>query len=284
MKYVYLLLYLMTLLWCISCTNREERVLDQWLDKKVLIPDDLVYTRYGTDTLEYSNVMADYTVLMYVDTIGCTSCQLQLERWKDWITYLNQHSPYSISFLFDFFPKNEEELQDLLHYYQFDTPVCIDREDRLNSLNEFPNGWKYHTFLLDKDSRVLLVGNPVNNENIADLYRQILTPANQVDDSPFSEVTIKDESIDLGSVPMDSIHAEFILKNVGKQKLFIQHVSASCGCTSLEYNQEPVNSGDSVLVKVCVDKKQRGMFKETITIYCNTPDSPIVLNLSGLAV
>ena len=53
-------------------------------------------------------------------------------------------------------------------------PVCIDETDRLNQLNKFPAGGKFHTFLLDRDNKVVLVGSPVNNENIAELYRDIL--------------------------------------------------------------------------------------------------------------
>ena len=105
-----------------------------------------------------------------MDTVGCTSCQLQLERWLDWVDCLKNKSSYSVSYLFDFYPKNTEELVDLLRFYDFSVPVCIDETDRLNQLNKFPAGGKFHTFLLDRDNKVVLVGSPVNNENIAELY------------------------------------------------------------------------------------------------------------------
>ena len=109
-----------------------------------------------TDTVEYSQAYTDYKILVYVDTVGCTSCQLQLERWLDWVDCLKNKSSYSVSYLFDFYPKNTEELVDLLRFYDFSVPVCIDETDRLNQLNKFPAGGKFHTFLLDRDNKVPL--------------------------------------------------------------------------------------------------------------------------------
>lgn len=279
--FVYMcLLYVVILLG--ACTNRETKIIDEWLNKVVLIPDDLVYTRYGTDTVEYSTQLSDYTILTYVDTVGCTSCQLQLERWLDWVTLLKEESPYNISFLFNFLPKDEEELCDLLRFYQFDIPVCIDRTDRLNSMNKFPPGGKYHTLLLDNEKRVVLLGNPVNNEQIADLYRQILIP-NKKDahQEVTTTISVPIRKIDLGKVSKDDIQATFSIKNIGSNKLLIQHLNVSCGCTSVDYPRQPILSGDSAVINVKVKKDQVGFFQETIVVYGNMLETPVVLKLSG---
>lgn len=46
---------------------------------------------------------------------------------------------------------------------KFDIPVYIDSEDRFNRLNRFPSDPIFHTFLLDKDNKVAVIGNPVHN-------------------------------------------------------------------------------------------------------------------------
>ena len=268
-----------------ACSNKEETIVDQWLDKTVIIPEDLIYTRYGMDTIEYSTALSDYTILMYVDTVGCTSCQLQLERWHDWIRYLKRDSPYNISFLFDFYPKDEEELLDLLQFYQFDVPVCIDRKDRLNSMNKFPMGNKYHTFLLDKENRIVLIGNPVNNEGIADLYRKILVPSDSIlHEKKQALILVPHKKINLYQIPKDSIKAQFVIKNIGSEKLVLQHLSTSCGCTSVKYPKQPISSGDSAIIRVQIEKQKRGFFQETIRVYANIPESPITLNITGSAL
>ena len=268
-----------------SCSSKTETVVDQWLKKTVVIPNDLVYTRYGTDTLDFSTDLSDYTILMYVDTVGCTSCQLQLERWQDWIKYLKNSSPYNISFLFDFHPKDEEELLDLLQYYQFDVPVCIDREDCLNQTNKFPKESKYHTMLLDKEHRVVLIGNPVNNEQIADLYRKVLLPS---DSNHYKKtqtpIFIPYKEINLRRVQKDNIKAQFVIKNGGAELLVIQHLETSCGCTSVNYPKRPISSGDSAIINVHVKKQNVGFFHEVIRVYGNMQGSPITFTLTGKAI
>ena len=165
----------------------------------------------------------------------------------------------------------------------FSVPVCIDETDRLNQLNKFPAGGKFHTFLLDRDNKVVLVGSPVNNENIAELYRDILLAPDTVS-MMRTDVEISQREVNFPKTVKDSIQYSFPLKNVGNKKLLINAVNVSCGCTSVEYTKQPINPGDSGLVKVFVKKEKEGYFNETITVYCNVSDSPLVLKLYGNAI
>lgn len=285
MKQRLIYIYLLGFSVLAACTTKEAQMVDQWLGKKIIISDSLIFTRYGTDTVEFSTQLSDYTILMYVDTFGCTSCKLQLEEWMEWMKYLKRESPYNISFLFDFFPKDEEELSDLLRFYRFDTPVCIDRADLLNRKNKFPKEQKYHTLLLDNKKHVVLIGNPVNNEQIAELYREVLTPSNKEEKTECqTSISISNQEINLGEVPKDSIQAKFKIKNTGPHELIIQHLYTSCDCTSANGPQHPISSGDSTIINVQVRKERDGFFQETITVCGNMKNSPIVLQLTGTAI
>ena len=50
----------------------------EWEGKKIIYPDDMVFTLWGQDTLDYSLPRVDYTIVSYVDSVGCMSCKLQL--------------------------------------------------------------------------------------------------------------------------------------------------------------------------------------------------------------
>lgn len=285
MKQQLIYIYLLGVAVLTACTTKETKMVDRWLDKEIIIPNSLIFTRYGTDTVEFSTQLSDYTILMYVDTFGCTSCKLQLEKWMEWMEYLKKESPYNISFLFDFFPKDEEELSDLLRFYQFNAPICIDRTDLLNRKNKFPNEQKYHTLLLDDKKHVVLMGNPVNNEQIAVLYREILTPShNNKRVEGQTSISVSKREINLGEVPKDSIQAKFKIKNTGSHELVIKHLYTSCDCTSANGPQRPVPSGDNAIINVQVKKERNGFFQETITICGNIEDGPIVLQLTGIAI
>ena len=57
----------------------------------------------------------------------------------------------------------------------FDYPVCIDEKDSINKLNHFPVEMRFQTLLLDKENKVLAIGNPVQNPKIKELYLKIIS-------------------------------------------------------------------------------------------------------------
>ena len=95
-----------------------------------------------------------------MDSAGCTSCKLQPQMWKKFISMLYSGNGEEIPVLFFMHPKNREELIALLENSYFNHPVCIDEDDAFNRLNHFPSDMSFQTFLLDKDNKVVVIGNP----------------------------------------------------------------------------------------------------------------------------
>lgn len=62
----------------------------------------------------------------------------------------------------------------LLENSYFNHPVCIDEDDAFNRLNHFPSDMSFQTFLLDKDNKVVVIGNPIHNLKLGELYMQII--------------------------------------------------------------------------------------------------------------
>ena len=93
MKNRILLIILTTfLILCISCresdTERVARLVQEWQGKEVVFPERLVFTRFVKDTVDYRIPESDYKVVVYVDSIGCVSCKLQLYKWKSFIAHV----------------------------------------------------------------------------------------------------------------------------------------------------------------------------------------------------
>lgn len=78
-------------------------------------------------------------------------------------------------FLFQPKKKDEKEIQFIIKQYGFRHPVFIDRENKINKLNNFPSKTEHQCFLLDKDNKVLIVGNPSLNPGIWTLYKKVIT-------------------------------------------------------------------------------------------------------------
>lgn len=172
----YYLLILLNLIALLSCGKQKSDnellpIVKEWYGKEVKFPDRPVFTLYGKDTVDYSIPQSSsYKVLVYVDSTGCVDCKLQLQKWQELIKYTNSISNGEIPFLFFFFPKDYKELCQFFKRDLFDLPVCIDFDGELNKLNHFPTFPQFHTLLLDKDNKVVVIGNPVHSTDIRSLY------------------------------------------------------------------------------------------------------------------
>lgn len=97
---------------------------------------------------------------------------------------------------------------------------------------------------------------------------------------------IGNETIDFGEViEGEKINIEFKLKNTGSGDLIISKVSASCGCTELQYSKDIIKEGDIDLLNVTFDSKGRlGKQTKKITIVSNSTPNVKILTIKGMVL
>ena len=272
-----------------SCQESKEeamlRLVGEWNGKEIKFPSHSTFTVQGKDTVEFTFSDADYKVLTYIDSVGCTSCKLQLHRWKEWVHEVDSLTGGQVPFLFYFHPKDMKELRYLTRRDGFSYPVCFDEKDELNRLNQFSSDMTFQTFLLDRDNRVVAIGNPIHNPKVKDLYLDLITgKETSKPTGTTTTVAVNQTTIDFGIFPQsEKQERSFVLTNTGNQVLVIQDVTTSCGCTKVEYSKEPVRPGASLELKVIYEAEQADHFNKAITVYCNAENSPLRLTIKGNA-
>jgi hypothetical protein len=286
MRILFLLLIVSTL--CYSCKNNRkqteiEQTVSEWTGKQIKFPVNYQCCVFGKDTVDdicTELFDKDYKILLYIDSTGCTSCRFHLEEWQ---VIMQDMSSYAekVSFLFFFYPKRKIDIQYLLKSERFSYPVFIDEMNEINRLNCFPATVEYQCFLLDKDNKVLVVGNPVLNLKIWDLYKQIIT--GEISDKPTVTVVEPEQTeIELKDLRTGKTsEAIFKLKNAGTNPLIIQTVNASCGCTVPEWKKQPVEAGKSTEIRVKITPEKSEYFNKTVTVHCNTEAGQISLKVKG---
>ena len=77
-----------------SCQSEQKEkekhitlLVNEWQGKEIKFPKNPIFTRYLTDTTDFQIPQSEYKVLVYIDSTGCTSCKLQLHKWKEFIKY-----------------------------------------------------------------------------------------------------------------------------------------------------------------------------------------------------
>ncbi len=92
-------------------------------------------------------------------------------------------------------------------------------------------------------------------------------------------------SIDFGNIEKGIPKtADFILTNDGNEPLIIASAVASCGCTNLKYDKEPILPGKTSTISATYNAVAPGPFMKSITLKTNAGDPSVVLQIKGTVV
>lgn len=292
MKYrIYFLILIVLVIIVIAVFYRDkwdlaeaETAVIEWRGKEIIFPSKVRCTYWGRDTV-CADIKTPYKVLLYTDSIGCISCKLQLYKWNSLIEMTDKLMVGQLSFLFYFHPKDEDYLQSLLKRQDFRHNVFIDSEDKLNTENNLPVDMKYQCFLLDKDNKIILVGNPTMNPDIWSLYKKIIMGEefNERNDMSITTVGIKQEELELYGLKVhETTTGTIILENTGNVPLLIKDITTSCGCTVPIWNRQPIKPGFKTEIKIEITPDTSGYLWKTVTIFCNIEKGYIRLTVKGM--
>ncbi len=291
MKHVINLIFIFFIL--ASCRDMKNgrlvRLINEWEGRTIYFPSDMCLTSYSIDSVmtNCNKSKFPYTILNYVDSTGCLSCRLQLPKWNEMIEDFDSIAPHKVAYLFVFTPKDKDLLIDLLKRESFPHFVYIDETDTLNKMNHFPKDESFQTFLLDKDDRVLAIGNPIHNPKVKELYKKVILRDETFKQIPHKNTTVKKDKsvVNLGSFPSEEeVVTEFTLTNTGDTPLVVVDVVTSCGCTTVEYSRKPVLPGKGLKLSIKYKADQPGYFNKSVKVFCNAGKSPLLLNITGNAL
>lgn len=275
-----------------SCKDRNREkiysIVQHWEDREVLFPHNNIFSIQGRDTVNYS-IGESFKILVYVDSIGCTSCRLKLQDWKNFMSEVDSLSPSpQVQFLFFITPKSKPEISYILSFNDFTHPVCIDEQDSINLINHFPSDVLFQTFLLDKNNKVVAMGNPIYNLKVRDLYMSLISGKSvspSFNERASTTISLLENNIDFGSFSWykEQEREIRVMSNTGSIPLVVDNVSTSCGCISVEYSKEPVQPSKKMVLKVKYKAEHAGHFNKTVTVYCNAENAPFKLRITGNA-
>ena len=282
-----LLLIILSIIALTSCeeSRKDEiaRLVKEWEGKEIHFPEHPVFTIQGKDTVDFSFRDNEYKVVSYVDSIGCISCKLQLDRWKDFIHEVDSLTGEAVPFILCLHHPDVKEMQRVTWKDEFKYPVFIDEMGTFDALNHFPTNMMFQTFLLDKNNKIVAIGNPILNPMVKELYLEKLTEMQGSKPKAMqTEVSLDKAELDFGTFPKNEVkEGKFQLTNTGKNLLVVYDVISSCGCTKAEYSKNPVRPGETLELTVRYEADEVGLFNKMLIIYSNAIGSPLKLRVKG---
>lgn len=276
-----------------SCKNNTssieiEEVIKEWAEKDILFPKGLNCISMNKDTTCISPSSTPYKILVYTDSIGCTSCKLQLYKWNKLIEEAKKEMQDLVNFQFYFHPKDIKEMLFVFRRDAFKYPSYIDFENKIDKLNKFPKNNRFHTFLLDNNNKVKLIGNPLDNNQIWNLYKQVIKGEKNIclaslkEIHPITTLEVEKPIIKLkGLLTGQTMTTKFNIKNTGNNPLIITNVSTTCGCTVPKWSKQPILPNRTTEIVVEITPSNKGFFRKTITVNSNIKKQKTILIIEG---
>ena len=245
-------------------------------DRVFLFPDTVVaYVDGKRMVVDYS--AADYKIVTFVDSSRCTSCSMDLQEWELLMNSYKAVSDVDINFLM---VVNSSETDDILKIAvteAFAYPLAIVNNSEFRLLY----GHLFPTILLNADNRIVATGNPIKNTDDRATFNKILYPHKQVQFP--DNIRCPHASVALGIInPNKAKKTLFTVYNTGKTTQYIDDITTSCPCFTVESIIDSIAPGKSIdIVTTLLADSTLGYFRRCATIHFQDVDTPLILTVNG---
>ena len=159
----------------VSCVDRKaKRDIDKFLAKEIVVPAGMRQMVKGRDSVVIDHTAADARLIVWIDSLVCSSCRLDRMFEYDYMIDYRDETGDGFTPVFIFSPSAGMlgDVMQTVKYSQHDYPVFIDENGAFPAANpHIPADNRLHTFLLDRNGKVVLVGTPANNPQLWELYK-----------------------------------------------------------------------------------------------------------------
>ena len=163
--------------------QKTKKQIERLLSEAIVVPPGIKQVLLGRDTLLADDGRAAARLVIYTDSLSCSTCRLSFMFEYNDILTLHEESGGEFEPIFIFSPQagQADQIRNTLLLNRFDYPILLDDKGLFSAANpHIPAENEFHTFLLDRDGNVVLTGNPIGNEPLWELYKeQIRTLINQ---------------------------------------------------------------------------------------------------------
>lgn len=157
-----------------SCKDKDKKAISEQLDalygKEIKFVHQDQYIIDRRDTIIHWDGTPDFKIVIFADSLGCQPCNLRLGELSLKVREL-RHINEKAHFVVIVQNSDYREFEHNVAHDMPGFPFIYDTEGLFLKANELPLDNRLHAFLLDKDNKIVLVGNPVGNDKLWELYK-----------------------------------------------------------------------------------------------------------------
>lgn len=170
----YILLLLAAAFTTVSCIRPDS--LEQQLKTLKSIPIEMDFARSAALT-DSASIIDKWNLILFFDSTECSTCKLRgLGRCDEFVKAANDRSTGVWFIVAPKKEKNDITRFTLKALLPKSANVVIDSQNIFAKTNShIPSNPDLHAFLLDSNNNVVLVGNPMQNKKVGDLFWEIIS-------------------------------------------------------------------------------------------------------------
>ncbi len=158
---------------CKYSDKQKEDYIKRYLGKELKL--EAKYYSYCSNSQKYDTIFITNNtlkVVSYFNTDVCMSCIDELQLWSPIIREFENDT----TIMFVFIIKTDEHrfnhhIKPYLKSWGNNLRVCLDTTSNFQEKNDVSDEHFFNTYLLDKDNNTILVGNPLFNDDLIQLYK-----------------------------------------------------------------------------------------------------------------
>lgn len=149
-----------------------EKSITEWYQKRINLPDSIFLDNNGVKikilTKDHLNNGIKVLSVLNNECLNCTISQLKF--WAEF--YSNYKNSHNFQLILVYSGFNEYFYDNLLLETDVRLPILLDESDFLIRNNSLFKNQLYRTVLLDKENKIILIGDFQRNKNLENIYKE----------------------------------------------------------------------------------------------------------------
>ena len=273
--------------------ERNGNGLEEFIGSMIVFPEDI-----GKDTDEA-------VLVVYYDSASCATCQIKrIWEWRELIGDIIGNGKVRPVFVFSPRESDRGTYETEREKSGLEFRIISDYGHRFAELNpSIPSNNRLHTFLTDRDGKVVFAGDPMHSSLMLEIYRKYITalsgnggllPENYAAEieefitarqHPESGLYFESADMDIGAVRTDAVTAvSFTAMNVSADTIVIERVLADCDCVTTEVSADSIPPAGRCVIEVGFTPEKSGSFEKFIFLKLLGQAEEITLTIRGINI
>lgn len=167
------ILFILTSLLLGACTSNIDNELKLFLQMRIHVPYEKLERRICS---LYPDTVRSYQVyiIKYIDSYSCGTCMASTIANKE-TKYFDKYENVCFMYIIKTTTKEKEQVYRDLCSKRVRGSVFLDTENALLKSNpNFPDNSLFHTFVINNNGEVLMVGDPFLNDRMEALFNKVI--------------------------------------------------------------------------------------------------------------